>query len=170
MPLLATPLRFAVSTFPGSSIPSQRMVASVCSPNGFNSVTSPPTWGISETVWPVFRKKTAENHTLSPTAQSGIVYIDEIDKIRAGGPGFKDMRLGVQHALLKILEGTVAKVPPLAGYRHRMQPGVPFDTTNVRFICGGAFVGLEDIIAKTLGRGSFRSSSSKSWSGSTVRT
>jgi ATP-dependent Clp protease ATP-binding subunit ClpX len=89
-------------------------------------------------------------------AQRGIVYIDEIDKIRSGGSGFKDLRQGVQHALLKMLEGTVvATVPPAGGYKHPQQPGVPFDTTNVQFICGGAFVGLEDIIAKRLGRGGF---------------
>src|SRR5271157_1821578 len=88
-------------------------------------------------------------------AQRGIVYIDEIDKIKAGGPGFKDMKLGVQHGLLKILEGTIATVPPAGGYKHPAQPGVPFDTTNVLFICGGAFVGLEDIIAKRLGRNGF---------------
>ena len=88
-------------------------------------------------------------------AQQGIVYIDEIDKIQRSGSGFKDLRQGVQHALLKMLEGTVATVPPQGGYKHPMQPGVPFDTTNVLFICGGAFVGLEDIIAKRLGRGGF---------------
>jgi ATP-dependent Clp protease ATP-binding subunit ClpX len=88
-------------------------------------------------------------------AQRGIVYIDKIDKIRSGGPGFKDLRLGVQHALLKMLEGTIATVPPQGGFKHPMQPGIPFDTTNVLFICGGAFVGLEDIIAKRLGRGGF---------------
>ncbi len=88
-------------------------------------------------------------------AQQGIIYIDEIDKIQRGGSGFKDMRLGVQHALLKILEGTVATVPPAGGYRHPMQAGVSLDTTNVLFICGGAFVGLEEIIAKRLGRGGF---------------
>jgi ATP-dependent Clp protease ATP-binding subunit ClpX len=88
-------------------------------------------------------------------AQGGIVYIDEIDKIRSGGTGFKDMRQGVQHALLKMLEGTIAMVPPLGGYKNPMQPGIPFDTANVLFICGGAFVGLEDIIAKRLGRGGF---------------
>ena len=88
-------------------------------------------------------------------AQRGIVYIDEIDKIQRSGSGFKDMRLGVQHALLKMLEGTIATVPPQGGYKHPAQPGVPFDTTNVLFICGGAFVGLEDIIAKRLGRGGF---------------
>src|SRR5271157_2225774 len=88
-------------------------------------------------------------------AQRGIVYIDEIDKIQRSGSGFKDMRLGVQHALLKMLEGTIATVPPAGGYKHPQQPGIPFDTTNVLFICGGAFVGLEDIIAKRLGRGGF---------------
>ena len=54
-----------------------------------------------------------------------------------------------------MLEGTVATVPPQGGYKHPQQPGIPFDTTNVLFICGGAFVGLEDIIAKRLGRGGF---------------
>jgi ATP-dependent Clp protease ATP-binding subunit ClpX len=88
-------------------------------------------------------------------AQRGIVYIDEIDKIKTTGLGFKDLRLGVQHALLKMLEGTIATVPPAGGYKHPQQPGIPFDTTNVLFICGGAFVGLEDIIAKRLGRGGF---------------
>src|SRR5271157_641121 len=88
-------------------------------------------------------------------AQRGIVYIDEIDKIKTTGLGFKDLRQGVQHALLKMLEGTIATVPPAGGYKHPAQPGIPFDTTNVLFICGGAFVGLEDIIAKRLGRGGF---------------
>src|SRR5271166_6562468 len=88
-------------------------------------------------------------------AQRGIVYIDEIDKIKTTGSGFKDMRLGVQHSLLKMLEGTIATVPPAGGYKHPAQPGIPFDTTNVLFICGGAFVGLDDIIAKRLGRGGF---------------
>src|SRR5271157_5978296 len=88
-------------------------------------------------------------------AQRGIVYIDEIDKIKMTGSGFKDLRQGVQHALLKMLEGSVATVPPQGGYKHPMQPGVPFDTSNVLLICGGAFVGLEDIIAKRLGRGGF---------------
>jgi len=88
-------------------------------------------------------------------AQRGIVFIDEIDKIQRSGSGFKDLRLGVQHALLKMLEGTVTVVPPADGYKHPAQPGIPFDTTNVLFICGGAFVGLEDIITKRLGRGGF---------------
>ena len=88
-------------------------------------------------------------------AQRGIVYIDEIDKIQRSGSGFKDLRLGVQHALLKISKARVATVPPAGGYKHPAQPGVPFDTTNVLFICGGAFVGLEEIIAKRLGRGGF---------------
>jgi len=88
-------------------------------------------------------------------AQRGIVYIDEIDKIQRSGSGFKDLRQGVQHAVLKMLEGTIATVPPQGGYKHPAQPGIPFDTTNVLFICGGAFVGLEDIIAKRLGKNGF---------------
>ena len=88
-------------------------------------------------------------------AQRGIVYIDEIDKIQRSGSGFKDIRLGVQHALLKLIEDSVATVPPQGGSKHPAQPGVPFDTTNVLFICGGAFVGLKEIIAKRLGRGGF---------------
>ncbi len=96
----------------------------------------------------------AANGDLS-AAQGGIIYLDEIDKIKASGFGYKDMRLGVQHGLLKILEGCIATVPPLGGYKHPMQPGIPFDTTNVLFICGGAFVGLEEIIAKRLGKGGF---------------
>jgi ATP-dependent Clp protease ATP-binding subunit ClpX len=88
-------------------------------------------------------------------AQRGIVYIDEIDKIKTTGSGFKDLRLGVQHALLKLIESSVATVPPQGGYKHPAQPGVPFDTTNVLFICGGAFVGLDDIIAKRLGKNGF---------------
>jgi len=85
-------------------------------------------------------------------AQQGIIYIDEIDKIQRSGSGFKDMRLGVQHALLKLLEGTIATVPPQGGWKHPAQVGIPFDTSQVLFICGGAFVGLEYIIAKRLRR------------------
>jgi ATP-dependent Clp protease ATP-binding subunit ClpX len=88
-------------------------------------------------------------------AQQGIVYIDEIDKIKTTGSGFKDLRQGVQCALLKMVEGTIATVPPAGGYKHPMQPGIPFDTSQILFICGGAFVGLEDIIAKRLGRDGF---------------
>ena len=88
-------------------------------------------------------------------AQRGIVYIDEIDKIKTTGSGFKDMRLGVQQSLLKLIEGTIATVPPQGGYKHPAQPGIPFGTSQILFICGGAFVGLEDIIAKRLGRGGF---------------
>ena len=66
-----------------------------------------------------------------------------------------DIWLGVPHALLKIRQGTVATVPPDGGFMRPMQHGILFDTTKVHFNCGGAFVGLEDIIAKGLGRGGY---------------
>ncbi len=87
-------------------------------------------------------------------AETGIIYIDEIDKLALKGDSphvSRNLGQGVQHALLKIIEGTVCNVPPQGGRKHPEQQYIQVDTSNILFICGGAFVGLDEIVGRRIG-------------------
>jgi ATP-dependent Clp protease ATP-binding subunit ClpX len=87
-------------------------------------------------------------------AETGIIYIDEIDKLALKGDSphvSRNLGQGVQHALLKIVEGCLCNVPPQGGRKHPEQQYVPVDTANILFICGGAFVGLDEIVGRRVG-------------------